>query len=136
MRTKLYVLGAVLGAAPGVPSALDALGGTPSLETHPGTRGASGGRAGVSGNHAVVAPLPVEKAVAEKAGVDGGSSLDAGTGAPGEARPDAGHRTRALEAPVHPCELITIVQVPCDATRATCEYTYWECPEQSHPLRV
>ncbi|MCY1039818.1 hypothetical protein OV208_00700 [Corallococcus sp. bb12-1] len=134
MRTKLYVLGAVLGAAPGVPSALNALGGTPSLETHPGTRGVGADRAGVSGNHAVVAPLPMEKAR-----VDGGASVDAGTGGSGEARPDApdtGHRTRALEAPVHPCELITIVQVPCDETRATCEYTYWECPEQSHPLRV
>ncbi|RKH18479.1 hypothetical protein D7Y13_38515 [Corallococcus praedator] len=134
MRTKLYVLGAVLGAAPGVPSALNALGGTPSLETHPGARGAGGDRAVVSGNHAVVAPLPVEQASA-----DGGASRDAGTGGSKDARPDApdaGLRTRSLEAPVHPCELITIVQVPCDATRATCEYTYWECPEQSHPLRV
>ncbi|MCY1033542.1 hypothetical protein OV207_18975 [Corallococcus sp. BB11-1] len=122
MRTKLYVLGAVLGAAPAVPSVRDALGGKPSLETR--ASGEDRERAGVSGNHAVVAPLPVE-------GVDGGA--DAGTRPDGL---DAGHRTRALEAPLHPCELITIMQVPCDETRATCEYTYWECPEQLHPLRV
>lgn len=128
MRTKLYVLGAVLGAAPGLPSALMALTGAPSLETHPEARG--DGRGAVSGNHAVVTPLPVD------AGSDAG---DAGAGTSPDRRPevrDAGHRTRATEAPLHPCELITIVAVPCDATRATCEYTYWECPETAHPLRV
>ncbi|RKH57454.1 hypothetical protein D7V93_18460 [Corallococcus llansteffanensis] len=84
----------------------------------------------MSDNHAVVAPLPPE----------GGSEPgDGGTGAAPEGTPeprDAGHRTRATEVPLHPCELITIVAVPCDATRATCEYTYWECPEAAHPLRV
>ncbi|RKH08116.1 hypothetical protein D7V97_20400 [Corallococcus sp. CA053C] len=125
MRTKLYVLGAVLGAAPGLPSALLALAGAPSLETHPETR--TDGRGAVSGNHAVVAPLPPEGA---------SDTGDGGTGASPEVG-DAGHRTRAMEAaPLHPCELITIVAVPCDATRATCEYTYWECPETAHPLRV
>ncbi len=38
--------------------------------------------------------------------------------------------------PTHPCELITVVQVPCDPATATCEYTYWECPENVNPLRA
>jgi hypothetical protein len=40
------------------------------------------------------------------------------------------------EVPVHPCELITVMKVPCDATSATCEYTYWECPQKVKPLRA
>ncbi|WNG14987.1 hypothetical protein [Cystobacter fuscus] len=38
-------------------------------------------------------------------------------------------------APKHPCELITVMRVPCDAATATCEYTYWECPRSVNPLR-
>lgn len=41
----------------------------------------------------------------------------------------------APQAPKHPCELITVMQVPCDAATATCEYTYWECPRSVNPLR-
>lgn len=100
MRTTLYVLGAVLGAASGPPPALFAPGGTPSLETRPEDGGTS--------------PPPRR---------------------PPDA-PDAGHRTRSTEAQMHPCELITVVAVPCDPARATCEYTYWECPETARPLRV
>jgi hypothetical protein len=37
--------------------------------------------------------------------------------------------------PTHPCELITVMQVPCDPAAATCEYTYWECPKSVNPLR-
>ena len=38
--------------------------------------------------------------------------------------------------PTHPCELITVMQVPCDPAAATCEYTYWECPESVKPLKA
>ncbi|WP_375767887.1 hypothetical protein NR798_40405 [Archangium gephyra] len=38
--------------------------------------------------------------------------------------------------PAHPCELITVMQVPCDPAAATCEYTYWQCPESVKPLRA
>jgi hypothetical protein len=40
------------------------------------------------------------------------------------------------EVPVHPCELITVMKVPCEAGSATCEYTYWECPRSVKPLRA
>jgi len=29
-----------------------------------------------------------------------------------------------------------VMQVPCDPAAATCEYTYWQCPEQVKPLRA
>jgi hypothetical protein len=38
--------------------------------------------------------------------------------------------------PSHPCELITVMQVPCDPAAATCEFTYWQCPESVEPLRA
>jgi hypothetical protein len=40
------------------------------------------------------------------------------------------------EAPVHPCELVTVMKVPCEAGSASCEYTYWECPRNVKPLRA
>ena len=40
------------------------------------------------------------------------------------------------EEPKHPCELITVMRVPCDPATATCEYTYWECPRHVNPLRA
>ncbi|NVJ01974.1 hypothetical protein HV824_28155 [Myxococcus sp. AM009] len=52
--------------------------------------------------------------------------------------PDEG-RTRGGgqdQAPRHPCEAITIIQVPCDAEQEACEYTYWHCPEVVNPLRA
>ncbi|MDC0714375.1 hypothetical protein POL68_38325 [Stigmatella sp. ncwal1] len=36
----------------------------------------------------------------------------------------------------HPCQLITFIQVPCDAATATCEYMYWECPQSVSLLRA
>ncbi len=41
----------------------------------------------------------------------------------------------APQAPKHPCELVTVMRVPCDAATTTCEYTYWECPRSVNPLR-
>lgn len=84
MRTTLYVLGAVLGAAP--------------------------------------VPLAVREKVPEA-----------------RKAPDAAgdNRTRRTEdAPRHPCQLITVMQVPCDPSKAICEYTYWECPAVQNPLRA
>jgi len=80
MRTKLWVWGAVLGAAPGL--------------------------------------LPVMAVL---------WTLPAQPPRPASVEP---------EAPVHPCELITVMQVPCDPAAATCEYTYWQCPENVKPLRA
>jgi len=40
------------------------------------------------------------------------------------------------EGPVHPCELITVMKVPCEGEAASCEYTYWECPRSVKPLRA
>lgn len=84
MNTKLYVLGAVLGAVPVPP---------PDL------------------------PEAKDEAPRE-AGGDGHTR--AGTEA---------------DAPRHPCELITIMKVPCDPSEDTCEYTYWQCPEVVNPFR-
>ncbi len=42
----------------------------------------------------------------------------------------------ALDVPTHPCELITVMRVPCDPSAATCEYTYWQCPRSANPLRA
>lgn len=70
------------------------------------------------GNHAVVLPPPEVPEAPRDAGGDGH------TRSAGEA-----------EAPQHPCELITLMQVPCDEATATCEYTYWKCPEVVNPLR-
>ncbi|MFP2928713.1 hypothetical protein ACLESO_26655 [Pyxidicoccus sp. 3LG] len=95
MNTKLYVLGAVLGAAPGLSP---------------------------RGNHAVVVPPP-DMPEAKEEPRDAGS--DGRTRGAGEA-----------DVPRHPCELITIMKVPCDTSRETCEYTYWKCPEVVSPLRA
>lgn len=113
MRTKLYVLGAVLGVGPGLlPVVACAPEGLPSQEAKQDTRGAS--RKGRGG--ARVSPAPVE----HKAGV--------------VASPDA--RPAESVEPKHPCQLVTLIQVPCDPDVATCEYTYWECPQGVKPLRA
>jgi hypothetical protein len=59
-------------------------------------------------------------------------------GGTGLAAPPPASGPAGLEpgVPTHPCELITVVQVPCDPAAATCEYTYWECPENVEPLRA
>ncbi|WP_257463354.1 hypothetical protein [Archangium lipolyticum] len=111
MRTKLCVLGAVLGTASVLP----------------------------------VVCMPVEAPTQERKQEEqrGGVSRQAG-------RPFDGHgseRLSPVEVPVvpasrmsdepkHPCELVTVMQVPCDPTAATCEYTYWECPRNVKPLRA
>ncbi|AKQ63639.1 hypothetical protein A176_000551 [Myxococcus hansupus] len=126
MNTKLYVLGAVLGAAPGLLPVVSAPPVAPSQESRQDSRGTSrkgrGGAAGAPGNHAVVAPPPpAEDAPKQDASV------------PNEGRTRGGGE---LEAPRHPCEAITIIQVPCDAAQESCEYTYWHCPEAVNPLRA
>ncbi|REG24437.1 hypothetical protein ATI61_11445 [Archangium gephyra] len=40
------------------------------------------------------------------------------------------------DEPKHPCELITVMRVPCDSSAAACEYTYWECSRSARPLRA
>jgi hypothetical protein len=41
-----------------------------------------------------------------------------------------------VDEPKHPCELVTVMRVPCDPAAATCEYTYWECSQNVKPLRA
>lgn len=128
MNTKLYVLGAVLGAAPGLLPEATVPPAAPPQESRPDSRGASrkgrGGRATgatPAGNHAVVVP---------PTGAPEAKSSPRDTGGDGHTR-----NASDAEVPRHPCELITIMQVPCDASKATCEYTYWKCPEVVNPLR-
>ncbi|ATB31510.1 hypothetical protein [Melittangium boletus] len=108
MRTKLCVLGAVLGTASVMPGVC-----LPSVES---TRQTNETRS--RGNMSLRAGRPSEGR--------GGEPL-----VPVEvpARP-------AVDGPMHPCELITVMQVPCDPAAATCEYTYWECPRNVTPLRA
>ncbi|NMO23024.1 hypothetical protein HPC49_46230 [Pyxidicoccus fallax] len=132
MNTKLYVLGAVLGAAHGLPPEVLTPSVAPPQESRQESRGASrkgrGGRATSAkpaGNHAVAAPPPdVQESNEVKE-----SPRD--TGGDGHTRGGSG-----TEAPRHPCELITVMQVPCDESKQACEYTYWKCPEVVNPLRA
>ncbi|WP_434387878.1 hypothetical protein [Melittangium boletus] len=100
MRTKLCVLGAVLGSA----SVLPAVCVPPEV-----TRGLDVSRLRERASPRVEGPTETPAAV------------------------PAGP---ALDGPRHPCELITVMQVPCDPALATCEYTYWECPPDVLPLRA
>jgi|GEM_PF-1356940 len=127
MNTKLYVLGAVLGAAPGLLPVVSAPPVVSTQESRQDSRGASRkGRGGAArgtaapGNHAEVAPPPRD-------------ALEPEAPIPDEGRTRGGG---GVDAPRHPCEAVTIIQVPCDATRETCEYTYWHCPELVKPLRA
>jgi hypothetical protein len=107
MRTKLCVLGAVLGTASGwLP-----VGCVPAEAPAPGKEQPRGG-------------------VSRQAG----RSLEGGA----VARPPgvAGPEERGLGEPRHPCELITVMKVPCEPEAGLCEYTYWECPRQVKPLRA
>jgi hypothetical protein len=118
MRTKLYVLGAVLGATPGLLPVLSTLWLSPPQESRQESRGGSS-RKGRGGSRAqVVAPAGSAAGVASPPDMSDTSPEGGGS------------------EPKHPCELITVMQVPCDATAATCEYTYWQCPEQAKPLRA
>lgn len=116
MRTKLYVLGAVLGAAPGLLPVVSTLWLSPPQEARQESRSSRKGR-GASRMEAV-APGVSAPGVASPPGVPEASPSG----------PSAGPR--------HPCELITLVRVPCDASTDACEYTYWQCPEQVKPLRA
>jgi hypothetical protein len=113
MRTKLYVLGAVLGVAPGLLPVVSTLWVPPSQEAKQDSRGSS--RKGRGGGR--VSPAPV------------------GKDNPAVAAPPVGGPAEPGE-PAHPCELVTIVKVPCDSDTASCEYTYWECPKAVKPLKA
>ena len=106
MRTKLCVLGAVLGTASVLPVMCE----------------------------------PVAPVMKKEEQQRGGVSRQAG-------RPFKGHGAEvlspaevpagpAVDEPKHPCELVTVMQVPCDPVTATCEYTYWECSRDVKPLRA
>lgn len=110
MRTKLYVLGAVLGVAP----LASTVWGPPSQESRQDSRG--GSRKGRGAGRA-------------------GPPAQGPHGTPGVAAPP-GQAPSEPGAPTHPCELITLVKVPCEAAGAACEYTYWQCPQQVKPLKA
>jgi hypothetical protein len=99
MRTKLCVLGAVLGSASFLPGVCG-----PSLEDVRRTNN----EAPPEGRASRRLPSP----------------------------PDAVPARPAIPGPRHPCELITVMQVPCDPAATTCEYTYWECPRNVEPLKA
>jgi hypothetical protein len=118
MRTKLYVLGAVLSAAPGLLPFVSTLWLSPPQEARPESKGGSSRKGRGGSRMDVAAP---------------------GATPPGVASPPASSESSHPSEPAgtkHPCELITVMQVPCDESRATCEYTYWQCPEQVKPLRA
>ena len=105
MRTKLCVLGAVLGTASVLPGVLFPVDSPRQTNQEP-PRGQSSRRSGP----------PMKRLGAE---------------------PPAAHdvpASPASQVPTHPCELITVMQVPCDPSKTTCEYTYWECPRGAKPL--
>ncbi len=108
MNTKLYVLGAVLGTAPALlPVACGSWEPSPPLREEEPRGGASRRmERPLGGNGAGVLP-PTQVPAGLEPGV-----------------------------PVHPCELITEMKVPCDASTETCEYTYWQCPLSVKPLRA
>jgi hypothetical protein len=110
MRTKLYVWGAVLGTAPGLLPVIAALWALPAQPRK-------------------------EEPREEPVRPEGPRPRGPASGAPGPVLPVV---PAALEpeVPVHPCELITVMKVPCEATAASCEYTYWECPRNVKPLRA
>jgi len=114
MRTKLYVLGAVLGVAPGLLPVVSTLWVAPSQESRQDPRGSS--RKGRGAGRASPAP-------------------QGSTGNPGVAAPPSAAPTEPGE-PAHPCELVTLIKVPCDASTGACEYTYWQCPQQVKPLKA
>lgn len=108
MNTKLYVLGAVLGTVPAL------LPVTCSPWAPAGQKREDEPRGGASRR--------TERFI-------GGNEAGA---------PPSREMSPGLEpgVPSHPCELITVMQVPCDPAAATCEYTYWQCPENVKPLRA
>ncbi|QRN99013.1 hypothetical protein JRI60_08295 [Archangium violaceum] len=108
MNTKLYVLGAVLGTAP----ALLPVACTPWEPSSPGREQEP--RGGTSRR-------------VERPSGGGGAGVLLPTQVPAGVEPGV---------PTHPCELITEMKVPCDASTEVCEYTYWQCPQSVDPLRA
>jgi hypothetical protein len=108
MRTKLCVLGAVLGTASVLPVVC-----APS-----------------------VAPTQQTKEEQKRGGVSrqAGQPFDGHAAEP--LSPVEVPASPVLDEPKHPCELVTVMRVPCDPATATCEYTYWECPRNVKPLRA
>ena len=113
MRTKLCVLGAVLGSASLLPGVCG-----PSRETVREDVRRTNHEAQPEGR--VSRQLPPSEAAPRSPPA---SAVEV------PARP-------AIQGPRHPCELITVMQVPCDPAATTCEYTYWECPKNVEPLRA
>ena len=109
MRTKLCVLGAVLGSASLLPGVCG-----PSLEAVRRT------------NHE---EKPEGRVSRQLPPAEGAMLPPPASAVEVPARP-------AIQGPLHPCELITVMQVPCDPAATTCEYTYWECPKNVEPLRA
>ena len=114
MRTKLYVLGAVLGVAPGLLPVVSTLWVAPSQESRQDPRGSS--RKGRGAGRASPAP-------------QGGNGLP-GVAAPPSTTPGGNG------ALTHPCELVTLMKVPCDESTGACEYTYWQCQQEVKPLKA
>ncbi|XXF77083.1 hypothetical protein P2318_29120 [Myxococcaceae bacterium GXIMD 01537] len=112
MRTKLYVLGAVLGAAPGLLPVVSTPWATSPQEARQESRGGSSRKGRGHGRAESAAPAGTSPGVASPPDLSG----------PGGSK--------------HPCELITVVKVPCEGSADACEYTYWQCPEQVKPLRA
>lgn len=106
MRTKLCVLGAVLGTASILPGVLLLPAESMQQTKQQPPRGQAARRNGP----------PVKRSGAE------------------QSTPHEGPESPASQVPTHPCELITEMQVPCDGSTTTCEYTYWKCPSSVTPL--
>ncbi|WP_338863692.1 hypothetical protein [Myxococcus stipitatus] len=114
MNRKLCILGAVLGTVPGfVPDVSNPV----EMGVKEPRREA---RAASRDTNAAHTKEPVER-----------SSRPTEVESRGHTR-----AAREPEAPIHPCELKTVVTVPCDETQALCEFTYWECPAAVNPLRA
>src|SRR3712207_6673410 len=107
MGTKLCVLGAVLGAASVLPVVCLPLA-SPTRQSKEEQQGGVSRQAGRPFN-------------------------GRGTETPAPAEAPAVPASPVVDEPKHPCELITVMRVPCDPASATCEYTYWECPRDVKP---
>jgi hypothetical protein len=56
--------------------------------------------------------------------------------APAPPEPPEAPGQEAQGTPEHPCELVTLMRVPCSEPAQACEYTYWQCPLSVKPLRA
>jgi hypothetical protein len=108
MRAKLCVLGAVLGTMPGLLPLVPMLSAMPVQPKREEPRSEAPRQPGLRSGGVEAEALPREQVPADV----------------------------ELEGARHPCELVTVMKVPCDPAAATCEYTYWECPRNVKPLRA